>query len=249
MAPLALVWSAGSLFLATVLVRGSVPYEELLLDPTTGPGRFWYTGLVSNVGILGWSAAAVTAAWGAWVAGLGDRPLARQALRGGALLSMLLLGDDLFQFHVVVSNALGQGKALFYALYLVLTGAWLVDNRNELRRTRWPLLAAALGALGTSVAIDQISIAGAWRLAAEDSAKFLGILAWALYFATTARDLTRSVFNAAGRPSTVQPPRADEPLGNGLSHPQHRDDNVPVALANMNERGPFPAPPLESPAR
>ena len=191
--PLAILWLAGALLLAGLLSQEAVPYEELLLDPAHYQGRPWYTGLISNLGVLGWSTATVAAAGGSWLGRLGGRVGAAEMLRGGALLSGLLLLDDLFQLHIVVPHTLDLPKVVFYGLYGGLAGWWFIGTRLELLRTRWPLLAAAVAALSASVAVDRLWSGTGGGLIAEDSAKFLGILAWALYFVMTARDITRSV--------------------------------------------------------
>jgi hypothetical protein len=190
--PLVATWTAGSLLLVALAGQDAVPYEDLLLDPNATGRLPWYTGLISSLGVLGWTVAAVAAAAGAWISGQGGREQARQCLGGGALLSVLLLVDDLFQLHVVVSLGLGLSKVWFYGLYLLLGSWWLAHGRREIRRTRWPLLAAAAVALAGSVGVDQLVPPSLPALVAEDSCKFLGILAWGLYFVCTGRDIARS---------------------------------------------------------
>jgi len=180
--------------LIAITKQNAIPYEDLLLDPSQYQGRPWYTGLVSNLGVLAWTVAAAAATGGAWIANAARRHGATAMLRGGALLTTLLLLDDLFQLHIIVPKTLGLPKVSFYGLYLVLSVWWLSSSWFELRRTRRLLLTAAVIALGCSVLFDQVAATGG-GLVAEDSAKFLGILAWALYFVTTTRDIARSVLN------------------------------------------------------
>ena len=210
------------LLLALVRQR-AVPYEELLLDPAHYGDRPWYTGLISNLGILGWTTATVAAAIGGWIGRLVDRTGASELLGGGALLSGLLLLDDLFQLHIIVPKTIGAPKTVFYVLYLVLATSWVIANRREIGRTRWQLLAAAVVALSISVAADRLATNAGPSLIAEDSAKFLGILAWALYFVLTTRDITRSILtdlvssagNVAGRSPTLL---ALDPSGFAQNH-------------------------------
>lgn len=205
--PLAAVWAVASVFLGALAAQDVIPYEQLVLDPNFYGDIAWYTGLVSNLGILGWTVATVVAATGGWLAGRAGRPGARALLGGGALYSALLLLDDLFQLHVVVTHALGAPKALFYACYLVLGCWWAWANAGELARTRWPLAAAAVAALSMSVTVDQVVLGGSVGLVAEDSCKFLGIVAWSLYFVLTGRDIALSVLALQpaemGRPALV----------------------------------------------
>lgn len=208
-APLAVLWLAGSTFLFALVRQEAIPYEDLLLDPTEYGGRPWYSGLISNLGVLGWTTAVVAAAGGGWLAALGSRRGASEMLRGGALLSGLFLLDDLFQFHIIVPRTIGAPKASFYLLYALLAGAWANGNRREFLRTRWHLLGAAVAALGASVLIDLFGNDRSTHLLAEDSAKFLGILAWALYFVLSTSDIARSLAARPVRPALD--PRAEAP--------------------------------------
>ncbi len=197
MAPLAVVWAGAGLLLAVAHRQRTIPLETLVLDPAAHGGLPWYTGLISNLGILGWTTATVGAGLGAMAATHGARPGAATFLRTGALLSALLLLDDLFQLHSVIPRTVPVQKVGWYGLYLTLGLAWLAASQVEIRRTRWPLLAAACGALSTSVAVDLVGDGGRTALLAEDGAKFLGILAWAHYFAATANDIIGSLARVA----------------------------------------------------
>ncbi len=192
-APLAALWLAGACLLGLLIGKSSIPSEQLLLDPAHLQSRPWYLGLVSNLGVLGWTTATVAAAGGGWISRAGGRRGAADMLRAGALLSGLLLLDDLFQLHIVVADVVGTSKMAFYATYAVLAGAWIITNIAELHRARWPLLVAAIAALSTSAVTDQLMSGAGRGLIAEDSAKFLGILAWALFFVLTTRDIADSV--------------------------------------------------------
>lgn len=193
MLPLVLVWALGSALLWGLVGQDGIPYADLVLDPAQYGRRPWYVGLISNLGVLGWTTAVVTAAVGAGAANQGGRLGAAQLLRAGATLSGLLLLDDLFQLHIVVPRTLGQPKLLFYILYGGLGAWWALSSTRELLRTRWPLLIAAVAALAGSVVVDVAGSGTEVALVLEDSAKFLGILAWALYFSMTTRDIVGSL--------------------------------------------------------
>jgi hypothetical protein len=81
-------------------------------------------------------------------------------------------------------------------MYLVLGLWWLLSNWSEALRTRWPLLGAATSALSASVGTDQLMATSSMTLAIEDSCKFLGILAWCLYFTLSVRDIGVSIVTA-----------------------------------------------------
>lgn len=220
--PLAGAWLVATGVLALLAAQHRIPYEALFLDPSYFSGLPWYTGLVSDLGVVGWVAAATLAALGARVAGLDGRAAARRYLGGAALFTTLMALDDLFELHGVVTDVLSQPKAAFYGLYLVLGLWWLADNWAEARRTRWPLLAAAVAALATSVVIDQVVAPSPAELLAEDSPKFLGIVAWALYFGLTADDVARSVVRSRPPGAAAQPGNRAEPADQGRT--AHADE-------------------------
>ncbi len=191
--PLLILWAACATVLAGLVLQDGVPEADLLLDPTTTGRLPWYTGLVSNLGVLAWAFATAAAAGGAYICRLGHREGANAFLRGGALLSILLLLDDLFQFHIVIYHTTPLPKVGVYLVYVVLTLAWLTTHRSEIRRTRWQFLAAAGLAFAVSVAIDVAIGKTTSALVAEDAAKFLGVMAWAAYFIHSARDIATSL--------------------------------------------------------
>ena len=60
--PLAIVWAAGLVVLVTTLGTTDFDDKDVLLDPSHLAGLPWYSGLISNLGVLGWTLAAVAAA-------------------------------------------------------------------------------------------------------------------------------------------------------------------------------------------
>jgi len=196
--PIAVIWAIGLVFLVGLALQRQVPYDELLLDPNNVAGIPWYTGLVSSLGILGWTTATVTAIFGAWIAHYGSRPAAARMLLHGAILSAVLLFDDLLQLHVILKPALGIPKPAVYVAYLGIAGWWVASQWRELRRTRAELLVAAGAAFALSIGLDQVAALVPWltdsqRLLGEDAAKFLGVLAWAQFFTLTSGSIVTSI--------------------------------------------------------
>ncbi len=196
--PVAAIWGFGCAVLLVVALQREVPYDELLLDPNNLNGVPWYTGLVSNLGILGWTTATVTGFFGAWIAYYGLRPAAARMLVWGSTLSTLLLADDLFQLHAIAKPVLGLSKSVIFAFYLLVAIAWVLTQWRELRRTRGVLLLAAGGAFALSIGVDQLDLLFASlgpdrRLLVEDAAKFLGVLTWAEYFVLTSGAIVTSI--------------------------------------------------------
>ena len=198
--PIFLVWSVGFIVLVFVGTRDDTTTSAMLLDPTFTPGLSWYSGLVSNLGVLAWTTAVVAAFAGSWICKLGARPGAGRYLRHGGLLGTVLLLDDLFQFHAIaIPGWLGVDKIVPLTFLAAAGAGWLFVHHQEIRRTHVHLLAAALVGMAVSLAVDTLvgPAPGESGLIFEDGAKFLGALAWATYFVVTSRDICRSVFTDA----------------------------------------------------
>ena len=193
--PLAVVWMV-VLWIASLQDAASL--EELFLDPATLAGQPWYPGLLANVGIVGWSVGVVAAGGGAWVSMRAGRPTAVTFLGSAALITMLLLLDDLLQSHAVILPATGMNPTAAQIVVVAPAPLWMWLHRAEIARSRWLLLLAALGGFVVSLTADMVvEGAGSAALLVEDGAKLLGIIAWAQYFLLTARDITGSVITAA----------------------------------------------------
>lgn len=193
-APLVIVWAAGLGILVAAIGQDVVEREELLLDPVAVGGLPWYTGLVSQLGVVCWAIAATVAGFGGYVASLVGRRAAAAFLVSGGALGVLLLVDDLFQLHaVLLPRWLGVPKSAVVAVHGVLAIAWIVVHRVELLRTRLHLIVACALVFGASVVADAIGDGRGTWLVIEDGGKLLGILAWAAYLIATSVDIVRSV--------------------------------------------------------
>ena len=195
--PLIVVWGFGIVVLAASLAHGNV--RELFLDPAYANGGPWWTGLVSQLGVLGWTTAAVSAAWAGWIARHTGRRSAARFLGRGALASLVLMVDDLVGVHSMFWALGPLGKPFGLALVLSPVGAWLWVFRTDIRRTRWVLLVGAFAGNALSVVADTLGNGSVSNEAAlfEDGPKFLGILAWATYFIASTYDIARSALRSA----------------------------------------------------
>lgn len=198
--PLVPAWGFSIVIIGLVSLQSSENIDRLFLDPNFSGGLDWYVGLVSNIGVLGWATAAVSAFWGAWWCRLGARGGAARFLGWGGVLGTYLMLDDLFELHAgPLPEALGVSKHVVEAMIVFATLIWVVRHWGELLRTRWPLLVAAGAGLAGSIVIDAMDLGGSpsFALLSEDGAKLLGIAAWAAYFVATSADIGRSVLSAA----------------------------------------------------
>jgi hypothetical protein len=199
--PLLLVWSVGLAVLA--MAASSDDSSSLFLDPAYANGGSWNVGFVSQLGVLAWTTAAVSAGWAAWIARAAGRAGAVTFLARGALVSIVLLVDDLFGVHSLLPEMTGSPKIAGYLIPAIALGSWLLAHTRDILRTRYQLLTAALAGIAVSLLVDLRFGSSSTNLATlvEDSPKFLGILAWAAYFVCTTIDIGRSAMRQIQVPS------------------------------------------------
>jgi hypothetical protein len=186
-----IAYAAAVLLVAAAAIqsaRKQLPITFFFSDVATTANLPFYAGIVSNVGILLWTVAAVAACFAGSVLRLrgGDPRLARFLLASGAF-SALLMADDLFLVHEMVAPYyLGIPQNVVLGSYGVLAMAGFAAFNDTIRRTEYQLFALAVAFLALSVAIDLASALVPNEVLWEDSTKLLGIVAWCLYFTRTA---------------------------------------------------------------
>ena len=178
-------------------------------------------GIVSNLGILLWCAAASIGFFTAAALRSNGPSDAFRFLLFSSLLTAYLLFDDFFQFHENLAvHYIGLNERVVVAASGIATAAYLIAFRRFiLQRTRFVILLLALGFFAASVAIDVvlepwlIMGIGQWEYFLEDGAKLLGIACWCSYLAGTShqllagarllpeRTLGQEAFSADGDPS------------------------------------------------
>lgn len=200
LAPLLGLWLVGIAILLVARVQTAAPLRFLFLDPARLTGSPWYTGALSNLGILVWTSGVAFAACGAWVARRTGRDSAARFLAVGAAVTLVLVLDDVFALHSgLLKRTLGVSKSFAQLVVILPAVVWLVAFLPDIRRTRSALLGAALASLAGSVLVDVGvgGFTGDTSLLIEDGMKFLGILAWAQYFAITSKDIAASAIGEA----------------------------------------------------
>lgn len=206
-----MTWLLGVCVLAAVRAQTVVAPDDLFLDATSVAGVRWYAGLLSSLGVLGWTVAVSGCAATAYVARLGGRTGAARTFGTAVPLFSVHLLDDLFAFHAdLLPRATGVPKVVWVAVLVGASGLWFVASSREVLRTRWGLLIAAGTGLASSVVIDAlVGSGGRWYLLAEDGPKFLGVLALAAWAVTSAADVIRSVIDERSAPvADLSPARA-----------------------------------------
>jgi len=215
--PMAILWVVGVVILTAARVQTAAPLRDLFLDPAHLTGAPWYTGALSNLGIFVWTGGVAFAAAGAWVSRRTGRDSAARFLAAGTIATLILVFDDIFAIHSSVLNDIAwMPKAVAQFLIVAPTLLWVVRFLDDILRTRYLILFAALGCFAGSVLIDQSGLLqGETALLVEDGFKFLGILAWSQYFVLTARDIAASAIgerSATNEASSVEEEQHTPPL-------------------------------------
>jgi hypothetical protein len=169
----------------------------LMRDPVAVFEGPWYTGALSQLGILVWAAAAAYCVLAASL--LMGR--ARWFFIASAALTLLLGLDDAFVLHErVFPDYLGLDEIFVYGIYLGLTITYLLVFIRQILFTEYPLLAMAFGFFGLSIIMDVANLHGPGSFLLEDGAKFMGIVSMAIYyFRTAAHGLVQGIGERAPR--------------------------------------------------
>lgn len=189
--------------IALVSLQTGIHVSYFTRDPTAILQASPFVGVLSNIGVLLWCAAAAICFF---CAALLRCPGVRQEVPvfflASGLLTLLLLVDDLFRLHDFILPTYGHiGQEAFYAGYSVLAGLYLVRFRDLLLKTKCLILATALGALGLSVMVDVLpETLLPWHFLVEDGLKLLGIVGWAGYWVGTGFQAVRSRLTASRLP-------------------------------------------------
>lgn len=182
------------------------PLSIFVSDPASTMGAPFYIGLVSNIGVLGWNAAAVICLFSAYILYFlkQDREFAGFFLWSGAITLLLLL-DDFFMLHDAVFYIyLHINENVIYVIYFLLLTYYLVRYHRTLRKTPVLILAIAFGLFVTSTVVDKspglasrmgllLPFDDELLLIAEDGTKFFAIISWLAYFVAATTQRLRAV--------------------------------------------------------
>lgn len=181
------------LVLAVASVQRAVPMELLMRDTVSIVEVPPYVGALSHLGVLLWcSTAAIALFGGSFLWARRGRDRMAEWLVGGGLLSLLLMGDDLFTVHEVIAYYAGLPDSLVIAVYGGVAVAYFAAYRRTAAETDVLLLGVALLLLGTSILVDLINpkdsallyaVVGDRYHLVEDGPKLLGIAVWLAYYA------------------------------------------------------------------
>jgi|GEM_PF-2330294 len=175
--------------MALTFAQPFAPPEALLVDPMAiarDPELCcaFYSGAVSNLGILLWAAAAAIAAFAATL--LNDARARRFFLATSGFTAFLMI-DDLFMLHEEALPALGVPEPAVYAAYLAAAALYGGVFLRDIFAARAALALLAALAMAASIIEDQTKILWPIHNFVEDGAKLTGIYCWLLFVTLRAR--------------------------------------------------------------
>lgn len=189
-----------ALVLAIVFLQPWVEPAVFVLDPMAiaqDPARCcaFYSGAVSNLGIILWASAAAIAIFAACA---GAATTDRTFLLATAAFTAILMVDDLFMLHEDALPSLGVPELAVMGGYLGVAAAYGLTFFKKIVAGRAALALLAAGLMAASVIEDQTKILWPIHDLIEDGAKFTGIYCWFVFVVLRSRD---AIFasNAAGR--------------------------------------------------
>jgi len=171
------------------------PISKLTRDPAAVNNTKFYIGILSNLGIILWSAATAICLLAAAFLIYNVNNQAGLFLLCSGFLSLLLTLDDAFQFHEgLLPNHLHLPESGIYIGYVIIVAIYLLYFVRRILMTDYLLLLFALVFLGMSAAADRFLPFGNRESFFEDSLKFIGIIFWLAYFAHAAARLIHDAF-------------------------------------------------------
>lgn len=148
-----------------------------------------YIGVLSNLGLMLWSASAAICFHGAWRRPAGS--VARRFLVASGALTSLLLFDDAFMFHEwLFPKVLHVREYQVYLVYLLSMASYLFVYRRTLLQTTSLTLLIGLVLFAGSMAIDKILPFANDEAAIEDYLKFGALTWWLAYYARVGDELS-----------------------------------------------------------
>lgn len=150
-----------------------------------------FTGYLSNLGMLLWSATISICLFSAVVLRKNLQKKFFWFLISSSFLTLMLLMDDMFMFHESLApEYLGIGEKVVYGFYLLFASAYFIFFRKEILCTKFFALFLACVFMGLSVLMDYFQDPylwplGQWEYLLEEGCKWIGIGWWCSYFMQT----------------------------------------------------------------
>lgn len=172
------------LFVLAVSLIFNVPVRILTRDPLQTVNAPFYTGIISNIGILFWSAACSVCLFTYIV----NRAYPHSAfLLYSGILTLALLLDDFLLFHeIVYRNYLHIPQKIIFTVYLISIIYMLIKFKNTIYESEFVFLFSSLFFFFLSGIFDAIpQNYFIFHHLFEDGFKFIGIILWSVYYIRT----------------------------------------------------------------
>ena len=186
--------------IAMVSVLFQVKVSTMTRDVTAIANIHPLSGILSNLGILLWCAAASVCFFTAMILRHAQTRETFWFLLFSALLTSYLLLDDFFLFHEeLIPQHLGLDEEIIFLVFGVVVSTHFIVFRQVIWRTNFGVLLLALGFLMTSIVIDifleswLLQRLDHWEFFLEDGAKWLGIASWCSYYMRTSHQFLVSI--------------------------------------------------------
>lgn len=176
------------LMIPLISVLTDLPLSSMLLDPAAVIAQSRLIGLVSNIGVLVWTAAVTilffTAVFRLYNTGV-DRYFWFLMYFGGFTLVLML--DDFFLLHEGFSHLFSISENFVFLSYVTALVVGIVLFRHQIRQTDYLLLILALMFFALAILIGFIryelqAYIGETRVLVEAGLKLFGIVGWLGYF-------------------------------------------------------------------
>jgi hypothetical protein len=169
----------GGMYVVSIVKK--VPPEFLTEDPLGTANFPWYTGALSNLGVIFWSIALGVSATGVFL--FRSKTKAVNLLIGNTVLTAILDLDDMFMLHEsFLKYRLHIPEFASYMFYILIILIYLAFfYRVILSDNSFLLLAGMLVFLGFSMGFDSFSFGLNIGVFLKSSMKFVSIALWMAY--------------------------------------------------------------------
>lgn len=190
--------SLGLLPLVAVVVTSRVAgikVSDATRDAIDVMGAPAYVGFVSNLGMVVWVVAATSCLFAAALIAKRGKPSSdTRFLVATGLLTSVAAADDIFLIHErVITPIAGGSEGAYAVLWAALLAAYSAIAGRSLLRNWSPLLVVIATLFLLSVGIDLFAPMTDMSTFLEDSAKYLGIVVWAVYVVPLSYRMTLSL--------------------------------------------------------
>ncbi|MEM9681418.1 MAG: hypothetical protein AAF901_13930, partial [Bacteroidota bacterium] len=161
-----------------------ISFKILTSDVTAAAEVPLYYGFLSQLGILIWVSAAAICLFTYYVSKPG---VIKRFFLFSGLITLYLVLDDMFLFHEELLPRLGIHQKVVFLLIAIGVGLYALKFRRVILNSNFILFGCAIGFFGLSLFIDNFlrDFPEVVTKLTEESAKFLGIVFWLLYFFNT----------------------------------------------------------------